>query len=111
VPLTKKVSTPPPLPPLHSASSPTSTLARLFAHEAPNLQPSTRNVQGPAVERAAAQAKIDQQLAEMKVRVCTSLLLDITVNPFCFAQARHDRDLADLAAGVYVFVFFTALLF
>ncbi len=60
------------------------------------------------MERAAAQAKIDQQLAEMKV---FPLHLNFRRNNpkpvlFCLWQARHDKDLADLAAGVYVSVFY-----
>ncbi len=64
------------------------------------------------MERAAAQAKIDQQLAEMKVFPVYSPFRGHNPKPvlFCLSQARHDKDLADLAAGVYVAVFITALL-
>jgi hypothetical protein len=59
------------------------------------------------VERAAAQAKIDQQLAEMKVFPVHLTSRGHNPKPvlFCLWQARHDKDLADLAAGVYVAVF------
>jgi hypothetical protein len=40
------------------------------------------------VERAAAQAKIDQQLAEMKVFPLHLIFADITLNPFCFVCGR-----------------------
>ena len=54
VPLTKKVPIPP--------SNRTSLNRLLFLNRKPLTIP-----QGPAVERAAAQAKIEQQLADLKV--------------------------------------------
>ena len=64
------------------------------------------------MERAAAQAKIDQQLAEMKVFPVYLPRRGHNRKPvlFCLSQARHDKDLADLAAGVYVPVFKAVLL-
>ncbi len=64
------------------------------------------------MERAAAQAEIDRQLAEMKVFPVLLPRRGHNRKPvlFCLSQAKHVKDLADLAAGVYVPVFVAVLL-